>query len=490
MREARILMQLEEYEIKAIRNVVAAFKPESASSAARALPIAEIYVPLGHKDALDFERPLVVGNRGTGKSVWSGALANTAIRKSIAKNNSFDAMASADVELGFHQSAAELLGVAPSPRVLSALLQRNIDPEVIWTAVLLKAVAKYAKLRIKSDFDDLVDWVNTYPGKCETLLIKADQYYTRNNKRFLLVFDALDRLGKSWEAIRPLTRGILALTLSMQGYTSMRAKVFMRTDQFKDSAIFNFPDASKIKAARIELNWYSSDLYGLFFQQLTNDVAAQKVFAKIYKAVTGKAFRPYSKLEDAAEQRSAFSLIAGEYMGTDHRRGRTYTWIIDHLADAFHETTPRSFLVTLQRAASSRQLPLNTVIDHHGIREGVQSASAIRVDQLSEDYPWIRRVLDDLAGLEVPCAPKSFISRWAERGTVDSVNSLNTDQPGPVELLELGQNKEELLLEALVNIGVVEYRAEDKINMPDIFRVAAKIKRRGGVRTPTFARGS
>ncbi|MBK3438794.1 hypothetical protein [Pseudomonas sp. MF7448] len=483
-------MQLEEYEIRSLREVISGFKPESASSAARALPISEIYVPLGHKDALDFERPLVVGNRGTGKSVWSGALADSSIRKMIAKNNSFDTMASADVELGFHQSAAELSGVAPSPRVLKALLERGIDPEVIWTAVLLKAVSKYAKLRIKSDFDDLVDWVDTYPGKCEAMLIKADNYYTRNKKRFLLVFDALDRLGKSWEAIRPLTRGVLALTLSMQGYTSMRAKVFMRTDQFKDSAIFNFPDASKIKAARIELNWFSTDLYGLFFQQINNDVAAQKAFAKIYKSVTGKPLKPYSKLTEPLEQRSAFSLIAGEYMGTDHRRGRTYTWIIDHLADAFHETTPRSFLVTLQRAATSRQLPHHIVIDHHGIREGVQSASAIRVDQLSEDYPWIRRVLDDLAGLEVPCAPISFTARWEERGTVDSVNTLNTDQPGPVELLESGANKEELLLEALVNIGVVEYRAEDKINMPDIFRVAAKIKRRGGVRTPTFARGS
>jgi len=482
------LIELEEYEAIAIRNVISAFKPESASSAARALPINEIYVPIGHKEALDFERPLVVGNRGTGKSVWSGALANSAIRKTIAKNNSFDAMAAADVELGFHQSAAELSGVAPSPRVLNSLLKRGVEPEVIWTAVLLKAVAKYAKLRIKNDFDDLVDWVDTYPGKCEALLIKADNYYARNKKRFLLVFDALDRLGKSWESIRPLTRGILALTLSMQGYTSMRAKVFMRTDQFKDSAIFNFPDASKIKAARIELNWYSTDLYGLFFQQINNDVGSQKVFAKIYKAVTGKPLRPYSKLTDVTEQRLAFSLIAGEYMGTDHRRGRTYTWIIDHLADAFHETTPRSFLVTLQRAATSRQLPSHTVIDHHGIREGVQSASAIRVDQLSEDYPWIRRVLDDLAGLEVPCAPRSFTSRWAERGTVDSVNSLNTEQPGPLELLESGSNKEELLLEALVNIGVVEYRTEEKINMPDIFRVAAKIKRRGGVRTPTFVR--
>jgi hypothetical protein len=481
-------MELEEYEIAALRNVIATFKPESASSAARALPISEIYIPSGHKDALDFERPLVVGNRGTGKSVWSGALANSVIRKHIAKKNSFDAMASADVELGFHQSAAELSGVAPSPRVLNALLRRGIDPEVIWTAVLLKAVAKYAKLRIKNDFDDLVDWVEAYPGKCEALLIKADNYYSRNKKVFLLVFDALDRLGKTWEAIRPLTRGVLSLALSMQGYSSMRAKVFMRTDQFKDSAIFNFPDASKIKAARVELNWYSTDLFGLFFQQLTNDVAAQKVFAKIYKNISGKPLRPYSKLTEVSDQRSAFNIIAGEYMGTDHRRGRTYTWIVDHLADAFHETTPRSFLVTLQRAATARLLPSLTVIDHHGIREGVQSASAIRVDQLSEDYPWIRRVLDDLAGLEVPCPPRTFTTRWAEKGTVDSVNSLHTEQPGPVELLEPGANKEDLLLEALVNIGVVEYRAEDKINMPDIFRVAAKIKRRGGVKTPTFAR--
>jgi len=488
LREAWVLMELQEFEISALREVISEFKPESASSAARALPANEIYVPAGHKDALDFDRPLVVGNRGTGKSVWSGALANTAIRKALAKTNSFELMASADVELGFHQSAAELDGVAPSPRVLGALLKRGVEPEVIWTAVLLKAVAKYARLRVKSDFDDLVDWVDKYPGKCEAFLIKADNYYTRNKKTFLLVFDALDRLGKSWEAIRPLTRGVLSLALSMQGYASLRAKVFMRTDQFKDSAIFNFPDASKIKAARVELNWYSSDLYGLFFQQLTNDTAAQKAFAKIYKYVAAKPFRPYSKLTDPSDQRSAFSLIAGQYMGSDPRRGRTYTWIIDHLSDAFHETTPRSFLVTLQRAATARQLPAHTVIDHHGIREGVQSASAIRVDQLSEDYPWIRRVLEDLAGLEVPCVPSAFIGRWADRGTVDAINSLETEQAGPVELLEAGSSKEDLLLAALVNIGVVEYRSEKKINMPDIFRVAAKIKRRGGVKTPTFAR--
>ncbi|MBE8735506.1 hypothetical protein [Aeromonas veronii] len=481
-------MELDDRDIRAIRDVISSFKPESASSAARALPIDEIYVPSAHRDALDFDKPLVVGNRGTGKSVWSGALADSTIRKSIAKDNAFDTMATADVELGFHQSAAQMSGIAPSPRVLNSLLIKKMDPEVIWTAVLLKAVSKHAGLRIKNNFEDLVTWVDINPGKCEKYLIKADEYFTSNNKKFLLVFDALDRLGKSWETIRPLTRGILSLTLTMQGYSSMRAKVFMRTDQFKDSAIFNFPDASKIKAARIDLNWHPTDLYGLFFQQLRNDSRSRQAFAKIYNKITGKKLRSSYNFQETSAQRNAFSLIAGEYMGADHRRGRTYTWIVDHLADAFHETTPRSFLVTLQRAASARQLPSNTVIDHHGIREGVQSASAIRVDQLSEDYPWIRRVLEDLAGLEVPCLPHAFITRWSESSTVDSINSLNIEQPGPVELLEPGSNKEELLLQALVNIGVVEYRSEDKINMPDIFRVAAKIKRRGGVKTPSFTR--
>lgn len=483
-------MRLEDYDINHIRAVISEFKPDSASTATKPLSVDELYTPFTHKAALDFERSLIVGNRGTGKSVWSGALANENIRKDVAKRYSYDFLASAEVELGFHQNAAEVGGVAPSPKVLSKLLKGGFDPEAIWTAVLLKATSKYVKSRIKGGFEELVAWVDENPSKCEALLRKADQYFKKENKKFILVFDALDRLGKSWEDIRPLTRGVLTLALGMQGYGSMRAKVFMRTDQFKDSSIFTFPDASKLTAARVELKWHSTELYGLFFQQLHKNSRSEPSFAKIFKGVMGAPLRPYSKIEDPLKQREAFTIIAGEYMGSDHRRGRTYTWIIDHLADAFQETTPRSFLVTLQRAASTRQKPVSSVIDHHGIREGVQSASEIRVAQLSEDYPWIVQVLTDLAGLEVPCPPASFVTRWKERRTVKGISEIETELPGPVELSKSSGGDEHLLLESLVNIGVIEYRTENKINMPDIFRVAAKIKRRGGVKTPTFSRGS
>jgi hypothetical protein len=178
--------------------------------------------------------------------------------------------------------------------------------------------------------------------------------------------------------------------------------------------------------------------------------------------------------------------LAGEYMGTDKRRGRTYTWVIDHLADAFGETTPRSFLVTLQRAANTRTKPTTTVVDHYGIREGVQAASQVRVEQLKEDYPWVPRVLEDLEGLEVPCTPSMFTRRWDDRATANSIEAITTDsqRAGPIELENRSGDREAALLESLKNIGVIEERSENRINMPDIFRVAAKIKRRGGVRPP------
>jgi hypothetical protein len=59
----------------------------------------------------------------------------------------------------------------------------------------------------------------------------------------------------------------------------------------------------------------------------------------------------------------------------------------------------------------------------------------------------------------------------------------------PLELATKPDDGEESLLNALRYIGVVEFRTESRINMPDIFRVEAGIKRRGGVRPPSSRAG-
>jgi hypothetical protein len=177
-------------------------------------------------------------------------------------------------------------------------------------------------------------------------------------------------------------------------------------------------------------------------------------------------------------------------MGAGAKRGRTYSWLFDHLADAFGETSPRSFITALQRAANHMPAPVETAIDHNGIRAGVQDASEIRVAQLKEDYDWITSVLQALEDLEVPCDPAVFKKRWVERKTVSQVgaHSVTSNNLLPLELERSKGDPEGSLLLALSNIGVVEFRTENRINMPDIFRVAAGIKRRGGVRPPQMKR--
>jgi hypothetical protein len=480
-------MSRQNADILAIRSVLGEMDPKASATAAQPLLIDEIYTPASHALALDPSRPLVVGNRGVGKSVWSGVLADDNTRRVIAQsypNLGLDRMV---VELGFHEGAAQTEGVAPSPRLLPSLLAKYGigNAEAIWNAVLLRAVAQKIKFEVPSTLDETISWMLKHIEEAESVLRNADNYFIQDKLKFVLVFDALDRLAASWADIRPLTEGVLRLSLSMLNYRAMRAKIFMRTDQAKDEELFWFPDASKIHAARVELAWHATELYGLLFKKLhRNEVSAQAFDRIVRKTLSRRG--DFDEIDEPAEQKKVFSQLAGEFMGADRRRGSTYIWVIRHLADAFDETTPRSFLITLRRAATAKAKPTATAIDHLGIREGVQAASEVRVSQLGEDYPWIRRVLQDLEGLEVPCNPSAFTERWQARKTVDSIRYVTdmAGRPGPIELQRPTSEREGALLEAVKNIGVVEERSLDRINMPDIFRVAARIKRRGGVRPP------
>lgn len=473
-------------DVLAIRKVLAALDPKAASKAAEPLPINELFTPKSHMDALDPIRTLVVGNRGVGKSVWSGVLADENTRLRVSDAYPDIGLDSLEVCLGFHESAAQTDGVAPSPATLSALLSKGVDATDIWLAVLFRALVPKA---LPNSLKDTVKWIKEDSERAEARLRKVDAELTAKGTTFVLVFDALDRMSNSWETIRTLTTGILKLALDVRGYKSIRCKIFMRTDQFKDDSLFRFPDASKLRSDRVELVWHGSELYGLLFHRLRNDTKSRAPFARFVRRALSR-----ENIKTPTEQAKVFSLIAGEFMGADPRRGRTYWWVIDHLADAFGETTPRNFLVALQMAARSRSLPTDTPIGHISIREGVQAASEVRVDQLREDYPWIEKVLKDLKGLEVPCSPAAFSNRWRERATVKAITSNNgSDQPpGPMGLEKTVDSKpgEEVLLDALKIIGVIEERGIDRINMPDIFRVAAGIKRRGGVRPPIAGSGS
>lgn len=190
---------------------------------------------------------------------------------------------------------------------------------------------------------------------------------------------------------------------------------------------------------------------------------------------------------DEQLQQSAIGALASPYMGSNVRQGWTYPWLPNHLADAFSETSPRSFLIALRTAAEKVKDSVVNVLDHNAIRDSVAIASEVRVSQLQEDYPWIGEVLEPLADLEVPCQRSKFIERWRNAGTVSLIEASTRGRRllGPLELADSPARPEEALLKALQNIGVVAQREDGKINIPDLFRVAARLKRRGGPRPPS-----
>ncbi|QTR01498.1 hypothetical protein J7S33_19125, partial [Saccharothrix algeriensis] len=66
-----------------------------------------------------------------------------------------------------------------------------------------------------------------------------------------------------------------------------------------------------------------------------------------------------------------------------------------------------------------------TALHWDGIRQGVQTASGIRVTEIREDIPWVSTAIEPLAGLQVPIEQAEVIQRWTERDLRDELDRLS-----------------------------------------------------------------
>jgi hypothetical protein len=438
----------------------------------------DVYTVPEHRAALDPDRALVVGNRGMGKSFWAHALAQEATRENAAKILSFKELARTTVHIGFN--AGEEGRFAPSAEVIAEAKTKS--PEMIWRAVLIRIAASLTNDKVPKRFVDLVEWVAADAERAAGLMMRTDAKLVAAGHKLLVVFDALDRLGDTWQTVQDLTRGLLKQTLKMNSYRAIRMKLFMRIDQFSDRSLFAFPDASKVQNSRVDLFWRDTDLYGLLLMRLSKSDAASTLEHMI---PTKQALREAFEWPD--RQKQVINTIAGEFMGSDAKRGRVYTWLPLHLADAFMHTSPRTFLTVWREAGRHTPAPKDRAVDHLGITEGVRKASEDRLHELKEDYWWITAALAPLRDELVPMPLEELKELWRQQGTAKSImrESSATKRLAPVQLVATDpRDQEAALVSALQAIGVLEIRSNQKINVPDIFRIEAQIKRKGGVKPP------
>lgn len=325
------------------------------------------------------------------------------------------------------------------------------------------------------------EWVDADVERPFEILDALDRAATKRGLACVFTFDALDRAANGWAPLALLVSGLLSLALDVSRRNrSLRLKIFLRPDLESDAAK-GFPDASKLRGYREELEWDRADLYRLALKRMVADPSGgQELKAYLERATGNDAFEqipglgwtPSIRLDEKAQER-VMDRMVGKYMGANVRKGATYSWIPNHLADAHRQVSPRSFLVALTAAAEwmqSRSPALgDRLLTPTSLEEGVKAASTQRVEELGEDFPWLHEVGRRLRDLLVPAQANEVISRLKQCELTPPQKGLKSTEPRSV-------------LEQLVDLGVFLRDDQGRCNVPDLYRVAMAMKRRGGIR--------
>jgi hypothetical protein len=473
-------------DFSAIRAAIAGFELAPRVEPNDTIPLERAFLPGGHRGVLDLRRQLVVGNRGMGKSFWTHALLNPDLRVRLADVYGPQLLKGADVVIGFNGSD-KVSQTAPTRDEIASLSARGIDPELIWRAVLVRIVSRYIPLSREDTLTSAIERLQADATEYSTMLSAADDELAKRGSTLVVVFDALDRLGRDWKSISELTRALLSLAVGLQSFRSIRAKIFIRIDQFSDQELFGFPDSSKIKNDHVDLMWRPTELYGLLlFELLRNENSKGPLETLAFREGADRAL-PKEGVDSWAHDDSQILLIngiAGEFMGSNKKRGRVYTWVPLHLSDAANTCSPRSFLIAWKKAAEHHPAPSGKAVDHLGLLDGVRSASTSRLVELYEDYPWIKPTLEALRRQFVPIDRAQLFNLWTTQRVVEEIMDRSSKIPEYSPVKFVAGNKLLALLSSMRDVGVMEERANSKINVPDIFRVEAEILRKGGVAVP------
>lgn len=441
----------------------------------------EMYTPDRHAHALMAENPIVAGARGAGKSYWSGVL--------------LDADCLAVAQAAYPQARLGRLRVQVGYSGLKG--QTGVDKDKLdeavpendlalakrfWWATVLRAVA----LERGEPVQPPAAWLaQVQRGAFEAVLDEADAAHRARGTVLVVVFDAIDTVAITWPRRRLLTQALLEVVWAMRAWPHLRPKLFIRRDQLDDDAM-HFVELPKLRAGAINLEWRPQDLYGMVFTRMYMGAAAQSFHDLL--GARGRVEDVRVKLRDSrwplrwddAVQREGMTRLAGLYMASGpngKKKGTTYDWPLKHLADAHGEITPRAFLTVLVAAAGSGHQP-DLVLPPAGIRlDGLREASKVRVDQLHAEYLWIKSALAPLAGILLPAFSTAIYSAWRASGTVDVI-ARDAQKRG--FLTPFGEQADEAALaDAMCRIGVMQRREPSKLDMPDLFRVAAKLLKKG-----------
>lgn len=450
--------------------------------------ILRTFLPLpAHTLALAPRVAIIRGGRGAGKTALFHALtrltdAGVSLRQFFGAQSGLDDQARWLV--GFSETGTQ----HPSTEVINAWGVAATEDELrrFWIGHLVGRLATLTPdLELGGEFLSVwrerftqpAAWVGKVQQELGLLLDWLDRFDARTNASPTFVtYDHLDRIGQRDRVLRGrFTASLLHLWLTFTNrYRALRPKIFVRQDLFEES-LRGAADASKLETRSVLLTWTQEDLYRTLLRHMLASPGLRAWCEPIVGALAEDDPRlgvfPPALPEEAKGRPSQNRLVkrlAGEVMGAGVKKGYTYRWIPNHLQDAHGAVVPRSILNLIRHAAifafkSGARATYDRLLHHTELQQGLEEASKYRISELIEEHPVVRR-LEGLRGFQLLAERREVVRLLARQTHVDD---------------QLGDDGEEAF-EELERLAVVSVRKDGRVDVPDIYRYAYDIKRKGG----------
>jgi len=477
---------------------------ETSAEMGDAPDLNQFFVPKSHARALKINVPIVIGDRGAGKSFWWSRLQSREHRErleKVAPDTRIRANTYVIPGYGIERTIqdAPSINFYPSENVWRDDLLGKYPSRSIWKTIVLWSVDPDSTvLPPEQTWPERVRWLMANTEAADRLIQAKEVELIASDRDILIVFDALDSITNDPTQLDDLVEGLAQVALELRSFRKLHAKVFLRSDQFGEQRVGRFTDASKLRASSILLSWLTNELYGLLWYLMSNhpggggnnfrlDMYRCLNLAKVQKQSISKARQeellkldnpeewqlPAEALFDLKSQELLFHHLTGPYMGENARKGFPYRWLPTHLADAHGLISPRSFLMALRRAAEDTK-DMNSgcdyAVDYRYLHSGVRRASAVRVDEIAE-HPWVLPLMNPLKGaLLIPFEFGQVQQIWTANNTLD------------LDVVKVAQlDTPELAKQALVQLGIFRPMRTGRIDVPDIYRLGFGLRRKGGV---------
>jgi hypothetical protein len=449
-----------------------------------------------HVRAFDPRVALVLGARGAGKSELFRAAVQEQLLPSIIRTTP-EARNLRDIEkiewLTGHPLGKDFTDAAGLRRFFDSQSAKAEAERDLWFAYLLRTLRSEVDASPISQ-SNMFTLAGAEIGKVVAafrsleskplLAIDALDHKLEESDRWIVVsYDELDVIGGyDWDSMIASIRGLVGFWANYsRRWTRIRPKIFLRTDLFRRHGQSFGADLIKLAANRAEITWSDRNLYAMLVKRIANasERLAEYCRQSRLKFNLDQDLGLIPELHRDADAKPLIEKIAGQFMGANFKKGRTFPWLLTHVRDGNGHAIPRALVRLIEEAAvQERERPLATygrLLDPRSIRRALDVVSKEYVLQVNtHELPWLPGVEQRLKGHGVPM-DRSTVEYLLDKNWGDSWSQ---NQP----TIRPPADNAPQLTDLLMEIGVFGSRPHKKVDVPDLFLAGLGLTRKGGVR--------